>query len=151
MVWHEGKVLLVQRAHNPGKGNWTIPGGYVEQDEQIAVAVAREIREETGILSRPLSVIALRDRPGEKHDSYIVFLLEYLGGTLQGDPNEVSDLGFFTLEECENLPIAQLSLSVIKASSTLLVPAPLGFLPQTGVKMIGGNKAILYQISKEQA
>ncbi|EHL07939.1 hydrolase, NUDIX family [Desulfitobacterium hafniense DP7] len=149
VVWHEGKVLLVQRAHNPGKGNWTIPGGYVEQDEQIAVAITREIREETGIHAKPLSVIALRDRPGEKHDAYIVFLLEYLGGTLQGEPEEVSDLGFFTLEECENLPIAQLSLSVIKASRTLLIPTSPGFLPQTGVKMIGGDQAILYQISKE--
>lgn len=148
VVWHEGKVLLVQRAHSPGKGNWTIPGGYVEQDEKIAEAITREIREETGIESRPVSIIALRDRPGEKHDSYIVFLLEYLGGTLQGDPEEVSGLGFFTLEECENLPIAQLSLSVIKASSTLSVTSPSGFLAQTGVKMIGGDQAILYQIPK---
>lgn len=61
----------------------------------------------------PLSIIALRDRPCEKHDSYIVFLLEYLGGTLQGEAAEVCNLGFFTLEECEKLPIAQLSLSVI--------------------------------------
>lgn len=146
VVWHEGKVLLVQRAHNPGKGAWTIPGGYVDQEEKIADAIVREIWEETGIQTKPLSVIALRDRPGEKHDTYAVFLLEYLGGTLQADPVEVSNLGFFTLEECANLPLAPLSLSVIKASQ---VDPPQGFLPKSGVKMIGGESSVLYQIPKD--
>jgi ADP-ribose pyrophosphatase YjhB (NUDIX family) len=145
VVWHEGKVLLVQRAHNPGKGFWTIPGGYVDQDEGISHAAAREIVEETGIIAAPLSVIALRDRPGAKHDAYIVFLLEYQGGTLQADPDEVSDLGFFTLEECEKLNIAELSLSVIKAS---LTHPDKGFVPKAGIKMVGEH-SVLYQIPDE--
>lgn len=142
VVWYEDKVLLVQRAYNPGKGVWTIPGGYVDQKEKIADAIAREIREETGILAEPVSVIAFRDRPGEKHDAYVVFLLEYRGGTLQADPNEVSNVGFFTLEECRELPIAELSLSVIEASRS---KADKGFSPKTGIKMIGEH-SVLYQI-----
>lgn len=145
IVWHEGKVLLVQRANNPGKGAWTIPGGYVDQNEKISDAVAREIREETGLIAQPTSILALRDRPGEKHDTYIVFLLEYQGGVLQADPTEVSDIGFFTLEECEKLPIAELSLSVIKASRS---SGNRGFIPKTGIKMIG-ELSVLYQISED--
>ncbi len=141
IVWHEGKVLLVQRANNPGKGAWTIPGGYVDQNEKISEAVAREIREETGLVAKPTSILALRDRPGEKHDTYIVFLLEYQGGVLQADPTEVSDIGFFTLEECERLPIAELSLSVIKASRSVGIK---GFIPKTGIKMVG-ELSVLYQ------
>ncbi len=79
VLWREDKVLLVQRRHNPGKGMWTIPGGYVNQDEPIGDAITREILEETGIQTRPLSLIALRDRPGEKHDIYIIFLMDYIG------------------------------------------------------------------------
>ncbi|MEL1135420.1 NUDIX hydrolase [Desulfitobacterium sp. THU1] len=146
VVWHEGKVLLVQRAHNPGKGVWTLPGGYVDQQEKIADAVVREIWEETHLQTRPLSVIALRDRPGEKHDTYIVFLLEYLEGELLADPEEVSDIGFFTLEEAQALMIAELSLSVIKASLTQRLQ---GFLPKSGVAMVGGERSVLYQIPEK--
>ena len=145
VVWHEDKVLLVQRAYNPGKGVWTIPGGYVDQKEKIADAVSREIREETGIIAEPVSVLSLRDRPGEKHDMYIVFFLNYKGGLLKADPSEVSDLGFFTLDECRNLPIAQLSLSVIEASRS---KASNGFIPKIGIKMIGEH-SVLYQIPED--
>ncbi|MDQ7095250.1 NUDIX hydrolase [Desulfosporosinus sp. PR] len=116
VLWHEGKVLLVQRRHNPGKGMWTIPGGYVNQDEPIGDAVKREIFEETGIRTKPLSLIALHDRPSEKHDAYIIFLMDYLGGTLQGQDEEVSNLGFFTLEECQNLALPSVTLQALKAS-----------------------------------
>ena len=116
VLWHEGRVLLVQRSNNPGKGMWTIPGGYVDQGESIGEAVIREIQEETGIKTEPLSIIALRDRPGEKHNTYIIFLLRFLGGTLQAQEDEVSNLGFFTLEECRILPIPSLTLSALEAS-----------------------------------
>lgn len=141
IVWRENKVLLVQRAYNPGKGVWTIPGGYVDQDERLEDAIAREVQEETGILSEPVSVVALRDRPGAKHDAYIVFLMRDLGGTLRGEPAEVSDLGFFTVEECRRLNIASLSLSVIEASSSLNQ----GLFLKSGVQLIG-DLAALYSV-----
>ncbi|WP_443112456.1 NUDIX domain-containing protein [Dehalobacter sp. DCM] len=74
VVLKDGKALLIQRANNPGKGRWTIPGGYVEQNEKIADAAVREVREETGILTRPVSILAVRDYPEDipniKHDIY---------------------------------------------------------------------------------
>lgn len=143
VVWRGDKVLLVQRAYSPGKGLWTIPGGYVDQNEEIAGAVSREIQEETNIQAKPKSIIALRDRPGTRHDTYIVFLLEDLGGEPAGQPEEVSDLGFFTLEECKKLDVAPLTLSVIKAS----LSQASGFQPVENIKLIGSSLAKLYQIS----
>lgn len=140
IVWHEDKVLLVRRAQNPGKGNWTIPGGYVDQRERIADAIVRELREETGLETSPLSLIALRDRPGDRHDLYLIFLLRHVGGELHPQKEEVSDLGFFTIEECRELPIASLSLSVIEDSRGHLT----GFVPKSGVPLIG-EKSVLYQ------
>ncbi|WP_134668351.1 NUDIX domain-containing protein [Halorussus marinus] len=46
-------VLLVERAVPPGVGEWTVPGGHLEADEQPAVAAARELREETGVRVDP--------------------------------------------------------------------------------------------------
>lgn len=42
------RILLCRRAIEPGHGLWTLPAGYMETGETIAVAVAREAREEAG-------------------------------------------------------------------------------------------------------
>ncbi|RNC28542.1 MAG: Diadenosine hexaphosphate hydrolase [Candidatus Dichloromethanomonas elyunquensis] len=118
VLLQEKRGLIVQRAINPGRGRWTIPGGYVEQNEKIADAVVREMKEETGILTEPVSILAVKDRPedarGVKHDIYIVFLLRYVGGKLFPDPGEVMQAGFFSPEECSGFNIAPLSLHVIR-------------------------------------
>lgn len=143
VLWHQGKILLVQRAQNPGQGMWTIPGGYVEQGERIEEAIIREIREETHLETKALSLIGVRDRPGEDgrpHDLYVIFLMCYLSGEPTSDENEIADLGFFTPDETRNMPIASLTLSMLEVAAA---PLP-GFEPVSGVKMIG-NLSQLYR------
>ncbi|EXX87678.1 NUDIX hydrolase [Paenibacillus darwinianus] len=48
LVIRDGKVLLVRRAQEPGKGLWTNPGGYIEQLESIRETIRREVLEEAG-------------------------------------------------------------------------------------------------------
>ncbi|MFI6981692.1 NUDIX hydrolase [Embleya sp. NPDC050154] len=62
----EGRVLLVQRAKMPGEGQWSLPGGRVEDGETDAVALAREMVEETGlqVTVGPLVGSVLRPAPG---------------------------------------------------------------------------------------
>jgi ADP-ribose pyrophosphatase YjhB (NUDIX family) len=49
LVEHRGRVLLCQRAQDPGKGRWSAPGGFVEYGETLEQAVVRETQEETGV------------------------------------------------------------------------------------------------------
>ena len=44
-----GKLLMVRRGRPPEAGRWSVPGGRVELGETMALALEREVREETGV------------------------------------------------------------------------------------------------------
>ncbi|DBA75329.1 hypothetical protein WJX77_010069 [Trebouxia sp. C0004] len=43
------KVLLIQRKKSPCKDQWALPGGFVDEDEPLDKAAARELQEETSV------------------------------------------------------------------------------------------------------
>jgi len=45
----ELKVLVIQRALEPFKGRWALPGGFVRVDETLDAAARRELAEEAGL------------------------------------------------------------------------------------------------------
>lgn len=106
LVIKDGKVLLVRRAQEPGKGNWTNPGGYIEQHEQIQETVEREVQEEAGIIAKARGILAVRDLPRDVHNLYVAFEMEYVSGEPTPDNYEVDAAGFFDMKDMESMQVA---------------------------------------------
>jgi len=62
VVIDEERVLLVRRATDPARGEWTIPGGLLEVGETLVEGVARELLEETGLTVRVVDLIEALER-----------------------------------------------------------------------------------------
>ena len=82
-------VLLVKRAHEPLKGQWSLPGGAVELGETLEAAVAREVSEETGIAVEVGTILEVIDRIDRESDGrvrhhfvLVDFVCRPAGGTL---------------------------------------------------------------------
>ncbi len=58
------EVLLIKRAGEPFKGRWALPGGFVDQDESLEHAAARELKEETGLRRARLEQFGAFGDPG---------------------------------------------------------------------------------------
>jgi ADP-ribose pyrophosphatase YjhB (NUDIX family) len=59
-----GRMLLILRGHEPGKGLWSVPGGRIEPGETDQQAVVREVREETGLEVVCGPLLGIVERPG---------------------------------------------------------------------------------------
>lgn len=58
------RVLLIQRAGDPFKGRWALPGGFVEENERLFDAANRELHEETGLRINDLEQLYTSGDPG---------------------------------------------------------------------------------------
>ena len=61
-VTDDGRVVLLRRGIEPGKGWWAQPGGFLEVDETVTEAAIRETFEETGLVVKPGEIIGLYTR-----------------------------------------------------------------------------------------
>lgn len=81
-------VLLIKRKNEPFKGQWAIPGGFVDEHENLEDAAKRELAEETGVKAKTLEQVRAFGTPGRDPRGRIV------------------SIGFLAWIDCEENPIA---------------------------------------------
>ncbi len=138
-VVRDGQLLLVRRASRRGRGNWQLPGGFIEPDETIEQAVVREVQEEAGVAARVEGVLGLRNRydPEIGNGVYIVLLLSPLGGEPKADGREVDQAAYFTLDQIRELaPLPPMNWEV---AQRILAPDRRLLIPKSVINLNGAQ------------
>jgi ADP-ribose pyrophosphatase YjhB (NUDIX family) len=67
----KGRVILLRRGFEPGRGLWTFPGGFVDLGESVEEAARRETDEELGIAIELGALVGVYSR----HDDRVVLIV----------------------------------------------------------------------------
>ncbi len=115
-----GRLLLIKRGHEPGKGLWSIPGGRVEPGEPDEAALVREVREETGLVVVAGPLIGAVRRPAG--DGNVLDIRDYAarvtGGTLApGD--DADDAVWASAADLSRLPVTDGLLEALRSWGAL--------------------------------
>ena len=96
-------VLLVKRKNDPYKGQWALPGGFVEEDEDLPDAAARELEEETGIRAAVLRQVKAFGKPGRDPRGPTV-TIAYRGRVEYTEPRAATDAAEANWHPLNDLP-----------------------------------------------
>jgi 8-oxo-dGTP diphosphatase len=117
IVFKNDCVLLVERKNPPYANQWAVPGGKVHFGENLKTAVAREVKEETGIIIEALEPIYSFDIIGQLEDEpyhYVVidFSANYISGELHARDDALS-AAWVDRETFKQLPVNAITIDLL--------------------------------------
>lgn len=109
-IIRDRKILVVRRARAPANGLITLPGGVVEVGETLEQAVAREVREETGLEIEPVGLAGFREAIARDKDDRVerhFVILCFAAHWRSGEPvlnEELSEARWLDPSEIAGMP-----------------------------------------------
>ncbi|MGH8104625.1 MAG: NUDIX domain-containing protein [bacterium] len=108
ILTENNEVVLVRRKNEPFKGQWALPGGFVEYGERVEDAMRREVAEETWLSVEILRLIGVYSDPKRDprgHTITLGYLCKIVGGKL-GAGDDAAEAAAFPLPLASNLRLA---------------------------------------------
>jgi len=120
---HDGRLLLVRRATDPGRGRWSLPGGRVEPGESDATALRRELVEEVGLAARVGELVGSVLRPAPGGGTFEIFDYRCTADGPQRNTlrpgDDAADARWVTAAEYHDLPLVDGLTEALAAWSVL--------------------------------
>nr|ACU19060.1 unknown [Glycine max] len=146
------EVLVVQENSGlfQGTGVWKFPTGVIDQGEDICVAAVREVKEETGVDSEFVEVLAFRQSHNsffEKSDLFFMCMLRPLSSDIQAQRLEILNAQWMPFEEYAAQPFIQKSELLKYINDTCLAKMGgqySGFSPVSTSSNFSDQKNYLY-------
>ncbi len=103
----ELRVLLIQRAYDPYKNTWALPGGFVKEAEPLETAARRELKEETGVTNIFMEQLYTFGTPARDPRGRVISVAYFALINLEEHPptaaTDASDAQWFRLSELPKL------------------------------------------------
>lgn len=101
-------LLLIRRGHGPAAGEWSVPGGRVEDGETLAEAVVRELAEETGLEGVCDRLVGWVERIGDGYHFVILdFSVEVLDGVEPVAGDDAAEARWVPLSEVADYALVE--------------------------------------------
>ena len=99
---HESQILLIKRKNEPFKGCWALPGGFVDEKEDLHQAALRELMEETQVKGADLKQIGAFGKPNRDPRGHMVSVAYF--GSLPEEviaiaSDDAQEIGWFSLKK----------------------------------------------------
>jgi 8-oxo-dGTP diphosphatase len=103
---HESQILLIKRKNEPFKGCWALPGGFVDEKEDLEQAAFRELFEETQLKASDLKQIGAFGNPNRDPRGHMVSVAYF--GTVHNSivaiaSDDAQEIGWYCLKKLPEL------------------------------------------------
>ena len=102
----KGEVLLVKRGHEPGKGKWALPSGFIEIDETPKKACLRELKEETGLKGKVVRLVGVYSQESLLYRNVLIVGYEVKAWGNLSPGSDSLEAEFFPLDNLPDIPFS---------------------------------------------